>query len=623
MCAPTKLFYALTITEYIVDTFKVVTRMTNQQEGVQIPELLSAFLGGMTFLPFPSDAAVENKVENTDDATQARITCVDNHDLLADNENDTFTISREVDDEPDDMDENDSCDVNTFELDVQRAFETYGSIDDVERDLDATLHDLALAMDSVRVRSSKLSSISEEEIQLRERLKELALHREALEIEAERCSGVIDYKMQRVEVLRSVMQHKRVSQEVVTPNVSPIKEGKIRSNSMSGSGNLTIPTAVTMSLSRSTLDDELTSLDPMENRDKKDPNINQNDNYSSSSSLPDANLDIYEISTLSSESSSRNDVDECASNECSSKILSNNTNINQVVSPTEPIFSLKIGDLRLSSLTNSSRLNADIYKSMNPAFLNEITLSLVQRGKIYSMLDDKNIWKPTKETEHFFRKNSGRELNENDILVWNGKPFDYSMLTTLKGFDSKVYGTDTPVIRARGLVKTDTTSLLELLWNSERATEYNSMSLGRSDEIIFQDEVNPGSKADFSQTKVVKSMSKVPLVGKPLELYNIMHACKWEKYESVEDSSCYIIATRGLEQSKVEVNKPSQGILFSFNVIRPVKYCIKGKNYLWTELTTISHFNISGVPLFLALSVGQKSAGNFISQIQKVYESKH
>ena len=569
---------------------KTIVMATNQP-GVHIPDLLSAFLGGIKFLPLPSQSDNNNNSHKHTTQGQGLITCKSN---TINAKEGTCTASCEADVEPNGIDEN-SCDYEGEDEVIKRMANTYGSLDEVERDLDATLKDLASEMDAVRMRSSKMSSISEEEDKLRIKLKELTLKRLALESESERCSHSIDDKTQKVDLLRSVMQQIRCSQDSTGESkIINTKEYDKWTESVTDSETPTV--AMTVSWSRSTFDDDLNSLIPIE------------DDCSASLSLPDANLDIYELSTLSSESNSLDGDDDCSIN---GKIVNATSDECEALSPS---FYMKIGDL--DCVICSNPLNVKIHKSMDPKELADIVSSLVERGKLFSMIDDSNIWIPTKETYHFYRKNSARKLNTKDILVWNGKPFDYSQ----NNLDSKVYGIDIPVIRALGLIKTDTKTLLNLLWDSDRIREFNEMSLGRFDEIYFQDWTNSEKYSDSNQTKVVKSLSKVPLVGKPLELFNFMHTEKWEEYESVENICCYIIATRGLDKTQADTSKASQGILFSFYVLRPVQCNVEGKFCHWTELTTISHFNISGIPQFIALSVGQKSAANFISKIQNVYE---
>lgn len=175
------------------------------------------------------------------------------------------------------------------------------------------------------------------------------------------------------------------------------------------------------------------------------------------------------------------------------------------------------------------------------------------------------------------------------------------------------YGSDVPLFLARGVVRRSPREFVDLLWNSDRTSEYNDYNLGRSDALIITDNITCGGS---DGTKVVKSKTKVPFTRMSLTLSTVMHASKLENEEG------YIIISRtlstgsaghhscGASTSNIEPNSKSE-ILLGVNIMRPVP----GKPDL-TDLTSLSQVSSSLVPQFLSARIGIMGIQDFFNNVR-------
>ena len=67
-----------------------------------------------------------------------------------------------------------------------------------------------------------------------------------------------------------------------------------------------------------------------------------------------------------------------------------------------------------------------------------------------------------------------------EVLVWAGK------FTTLGSNNDEYYGANLPIIKTTSVIHQSPKYLAELLMDSEKVKVYNKMSLGRTDEEVFQ-----------------------------------------------------------------------------------------------------------------------------------------
>ena len=89
-------------------------------------------------------------------------------------------------------------------------------------------------------------------------------------------------------------------------------------------------------------------------------------------------------------------------------------------------------------------------------------------------------WVGEKKTEKFIQEyGSGNSLTSallstQEVLAWSGK------------FSSEGQGSELPLIKTRAVIEKPPEYLAELLMDSSKVQVYNKMSLGRSDEEVFQ-----------------------------------------------------------------------------------------------------------------------------------------
>eukprot|EP00586_Coscinodiscus_wailesii_P022674 CAMPEP_0172491876 /NCGR_PEP_ID=MMETSP1066-20121228/22789_1 /TAXON_ID=671091 /ORGANISM="Coscinodiscus wailesii, Strain CCMP2513" /LENGTH=161 /DNA_ID=CAMNT_0013261151 /DNA_START=662 /DNA_END=1145 /DNA_ORIENTATION=+ len=141
------------------------------------------------------------------------------------------------------------------------------------------------------------------------------------------------------------------------------------------------------------------------------------------------------------------------------------------------------------------------------------------------------------------------------------------------------------------------------------------MSRGRTDEHYFQKGVDSFGVYGKGETKVTKSVNRVPLIKHGIEVVNLMHI------EALEDGTGYIIVSRAVWET--EAGKPPKGstgvtrseIMLGANMLREF-YC-EGEE-CWCEFTTVTHVSVPGVPLMFGKKVGLDSARNFVRD-NKVY----
>jgi len=186
------------------------------------------------------------------------------------------------------------------------------------------------------------------------------------------------------------------------------------------------------------------------------------------------------------------------------------------------------------------------------------------------------------------------EKEQNDVLVWSG--------TFMHG----LYGSDLPAVRAAGIVNMSAKDLCELLIDSTRVKEYNKLSLGRSDLMVLQGNMEEDGPFGKSITKVVRSESKPPLVRKTMQLVSVLHATE------LADQSGYLLVTRAVTEPS-ELDSFDAGlrseILMGVNVIRK----IEGEENRCLMIN-VNHIRSPMVPMMIARKIGLTAAVNFIAQ---------
>lgn len=184
---------------------------------------------------------------------------------------------------------------------------------------------------------------------------------------------------------------------------------------------------------------------------------------------------------------------------------------------------------------------------------------------------------------------------EMDVLVWSGT------------FNHKYYGSDLPAIRCEAIVNMSPKSLANLLVDSNRVKEYNKMSIGRDDIVVFQDD-------ETCVTKVVCGRSKPPMLGKILQLKTLLHM---EALPGGAQNG-YVVASRAIShaddaEAGADPKVIHSEMLMGLNIIRAVEgepnRCV---------LINVNHLMSPMIPMFMAKKLGLSSAVNFINDIRSL-----
>lgn len=220
------------------------------------------------------------------------------------------------------------------------------------------------------------------------------------------------------------------------------------------------------------------------------------------------------------------------------------------------------------------------------------------------------MWQPDSKSEKLIKKASGDSewMNQSfveglksastgsssstDVLVWSGS------------FKHGLYGSEVPAIRSAGIVKTSSKKLMELLVDSTRVKEYNKMSLGRTDLVTFDGNLEEEGPFGKSITKVMRSESKPPMLSL-LALTSILHA------KELSDSSGYLIVSRAVQRADEE--PPTTEIVMGVNLIVDFDSEDGSERCL---MVNVNHMRSPMVPMYIAKKVAVTSAHKFINDIR-------
>jgi len=252
-------------------------------------------------------------------------------------------------------------------------------------------------------------------------------------------------------------------------------------------------------------------------------------------------------------------------------------------------------------------------------------------------------WSGEKKTDNFLRTH-GSERNmvgntdewyaaldsSQEVLVWAGK-----------SVSKEGYGAELPIIKTTSIIRQSPKYLAELLMDSSKVKVYNKMSLGRTDEKVFQTGVDTqGGSFGDGESKVVRNLTKPPMVSSIIEFVTCMHARKLRPSDmdllspntSINEDSTttsaaaegYVVVSRAImggewgAENKENDNKSKNGeklvrneILLGVNVLREVP----GEPNK-TELTSVTHVYSPMIPLMLAKNAGVKGAVDFVRDIR-------
>ena len=272
-------------------------------------------------------------------------------------------------------------------------------------------------------------------------------------------------------------------------------------------------------------------------------------------------------------------------------------------------------------------------------FFPSVLSALVQTGiQIVLPQSDEFIeWKPADtKTKKLFELNDDeafrRELlpadadadaDEGGILVWIGK------------FKNDGHGSHLPLVKTTCILPLPPRDMASLLMDSEKVTSYNKMSLGRNDEVVFQEGIDQdadGSTMGIAgEAKIVRNLTKPPLSKKLMDFITVMYARRLTADDKVgvgvmggSYEGGYAVVSRAVSggrwgkgnQDGEESERTRSEILLGMNLIRTVpgeaNKC---------EVTAVTHCNSPAVPKMLARSVGVKGAVDFVRDIRAMFNN--
>ncbi|CAJ1947000.1 unnamed protein product [Cylindrotheca closterium] len=226
---------------------------------------------------------------------------------------------------------------------------------------------------------------------------------------------------------------------------------------------------------------------------------------------------------------------------------------------------------------------------------------------------DDCMWNPDRNTDKLLKKSNESDWMQNtfkpcqvsvedpshnhEVLVWTGT------------FSHSYYGSDLPAIRVAGVVDMSPQNLVELLVDSGRVKEYNKLSLGREDLVVFQNDMQEKGPFGCSVTKVMKSVSKPPMIRTNMVFVSVLHA------RELEDGSGFLIVTRAVHHPENEMggsaNVIKSEILMGVNLIRKINgadnQCL---------MINVNHIRSPMVPMMIAKKLGVSAAIGFVNDIR-------
>eukprot|EP00584_Thalassiosira_punctigera_P003621 CAMPEP_0172534380 /NCGR_PEP_ID=MMETSP1067-20121228/6760_1 /TAXON_ID=265564 ORGANISM="Thalassiosira punctigera, Strain Tpunct2005C2" /NCGR_SAMPLE_ID=MMETSP1067 /ASSEMBLY_ACC=CAM_ASM_000444 /LENGTH=787 /DNA_ID=CAMNT_0013319161 /DNA_START=975 /DNA_END=3338 /DNA_ORIENTATION=+ len=258
--------------------------------------------------------------------------------------------------------------------------------------------------------------------------------------------------------------------------------------------------------------------------------------------------------------------------------------------------------------------------------VSDVVNALFQKG-FESAMDESDRWSPESGTGKILSKHAKKVAN-GDILgpigQWPNAAYGDEVLVWTSKSPHDGHGSEYPVVKARGIIPTSACKLVDLLLDSGKVKQYNSMSLGRTDEHCFAEGVNRQSECSVTgiqgEAKIVRSKNQPPVLRKPVELRLLLHARRLPS-ESDEEAT-YLTIGRSVwetEHGTTEAQDTSATrceMLLSVNLIRDIQMsdCC--------ELTTITHGVSPGIPISIGKRIGLVAAAKYIRDVRAVFE-KH
>ncbi|KAL3769113.1 hypothetical protein ACHAW5_008932 [Stephanodiscus triporus] len=278
---------------------------------------------------------------------------------------------------------------------------------------------------------------------------------------------------------------------------------------------------------------------------------------------------------------------------------------------------IRAHDLAINGSDNSPLV------SLHKSGIRDIVNALFEKGAEYAM-DESDRWTPEQGTGKLLNKRSNGDI-VGPMGKWPNGAYGDEVLVWSSKCSHSGFGSEYPMVKARGLIPTSALQMVQLLLDSGRVKQYNKMSLGRIDEHCFAKGVDRLSECPATgvqgEVKIVRSKSQPPMIRKPVELRLLLHARRLLSQGG--DGSIYLTIGRSVWETEVGTTDAEDNsvtrceMLLSVNMIRDLPV----SNEQWCEITTITHGVSPGIPISIGKRVGLAAAAKYIRDIRAVFEN--
>mmetsp|Transcript_3677 Transcript_3677/g.5493 ORF Transcript_3677/g.5493 Transcript_3677/m.5493 type:complete len:438 (-) Transcript_3677:37-1350(-) len=284
------------------------------------------------------------------------------------------------------------------------------------------------------------------------------------------------------------------------------------------------------------------------------------------------------------------------------------TNGDEILHVEQPSSSfMKVSDLPLMDVNFScpplgAKPNANerwVQLTLGSSDIQSAVKALVKAG--LGFISSDSLWKADKKTEKILQEMKSRRKF---VMDQDGTPQDTAVLMWSGKIQHKILGYDIPVFRASGVIAMSTEDLVNLLLDSSRIHEYNKISQGRTDEIVYMNELRTGGL-----TKVVRSKSKPPIVSKPLVFVSLIHSRKLVPDDRQGEG--YLIVTRGVTLENEKHDPNASEILLNVSLIKKIEGVDEK-----CEMINMNYVSMPTIPQFLMKNLGYNGAISFFSDLR-------
>lgn len=260
--------------------------------------------------------------------------------------------------------------------------------------------------------------------------------------------------------------------------------------------------------------------------------------------------------------------------------------------------------------------------SLHKIDMRDVVNALFEKG-VECAMDESDRWIPEQGTGKLLSKRANGDI-DGAVGPWPNGAFGDEVLVWSSKCSHGGFGSEYPMVKARGLIPTSALQMVKLLLDSGRVQQYNKMSLGRIDEHCFAKGIESVSECPqtgvIGEAKIVRSKSQPPIIRKPVELRLLLHARRLQSQGG--DGSMYLTIGRSVWETEggttaaVDNSVTRCEMLLSVNMIRDLPV----SNEQWCEITTITHGVSPGVPISIGKRVGLAAAAKYIRDIRAVFE---